>query len=411
MSGRHPRIGAATIAAVAVAVVPIAGCSEHTAILLEVTSDDLVIPDDVDGLRFEVGSTSGRMVDRTFDLQGTWPQSLAVRPADDGDLGARLTVRVSGLKDGDTVIRRVLHDVRFREGTTHVVEVALSRSCLGVTCAPDVDCVSGMCVGAPVDAGPTDAGGADGGADAGSDAGMDAGRGDGSTEDAGSDAGPDDAGSDAGCVPTGAETCNSMDDDCDRNVDEGLPCPGALVLSEVTTGGPTGASDEFVEIYNRTAFAIDLTAVGIEYRSSSGASYTRRATAPAGASIPAHGYYLFGSEGYSRATTPDAPMAWSTGLAGSAGHVRIVDSTDAELDRLGWGSAVAPEGSAQPTLSDDRAQSYERKAVMTSSAASMMAGGADEDRGNGWDSDDNAVDFVHRTGPEPQSTASPTETP
>ena len=40
-----------------------------------------------------------------------------------------------------------------------------------------------------------------------------------------------------------------------------------------------------------------------------------------------------------------------------------------------------------------------------------MEGGADANRGNGTDSDNNANDFVQRTVREPQNSASPTESP
>ena len=41
----------------------------------------------------------------------------------------------------------------------------------------------------------------------------------------------------------------------------------------------------------------------------------------------------------------------------------------------------------------------------------MGAGGADQLKGNGFDSDDNASDFIVRTAREPQNSASPAEAP
>jgi len=67
--------------------------------------------------------------------------------------------------------------------------------------------------------------------------------------DSGTDSSTDsgvDSGTDAGCTPTGAETCDGMDDDCNGLVDDGLPCPGAVVISEMTTGSSTSGTDGVV---------------------------------------------------------------------------------------------------------------------------------------------------------------------
>jgi hypothetical protein len=64
----------------------------------------------------------------------------------------------------------------------------------------------------------------------------------------------------------------------------------------------------------------------------------------------------------------------------------------------------SPEGTPFKTpamLTND--QSFERKATVGSTTASMAAGGVDATRGNGVDSDNNAVDFVMRDTRGPQS--------
>lgn len=398
-----PRVATVFLAA-AVAVGGAAGCSEdQTALLVEVSSPDLSIPADVDALRFDAETESGKVAAQTFPVAETWPHSLAILPSG-GETSARVTLRVVGLKGGEEVIRRVQRTA-FVSGQTRQIAVVLTRACYEVSCPMDVDCVDGDCVGAPtdggVDGGPTDGGGLD----AGMDAGADGGPGDGGP----SDGGPPDAPPADACTPTGAEICDGVDQDCDGQADEGLPCVGAIVLSEVATGGPTGASDEFVELYNTTGEIVTIGGLELEYRSASGASFSRRATIPAGATIPAHGYYLLAPPEYSRATTPDLTEDW-TGFAAGGGHLRVVDGATV-LDKLGWGGAVDPETAAFPALSDDTTQTYERKALSTSSAVTMQPGGADENAGNGFDSDDNSADFVARTPAGPQNTASAAEAP
>jgi hypothetical protein len=186
------------------------------------------------------------------------------------------------------------------------------------------------------------------------------------------------------------------------------------VISELATGADAaggGGTNEFVEIYNTTGHDIGLDGVAIQYASAAGATFSNRAVFGAGHVIPAHGFFLAASEGYTTATAPDLPMAWTgaSGFGQAGGHVRLmIDAT--ELDRVGWGTAAAPEGMAVVAASDGPG-SYERKARAASTIASMAAGGADVSAGNGYDSNDNRTDILRRATREPQNRLSPAETP
>jgi hypothetical protein len=80
------------------------------------------------------------------------------------------------------------------------------------------------------------------------------------------------------------------------------------------------------------------------------------------------------------------------------------------VDRVGYGTANQPEGTAAPAH-PAAGGSLERKARDTSTASTMGAGGADANAGNGWDTDDNSKDFVVRAVREPQNSRSETERP
>lgn len=56
-------------------------------------------------------------------------------------------------------------------------------------------------------------------------------------------------------------------------------------------------------------------------------------------------------------------------------------------------------------------ESIERKALSTSTASTMLIGGADEFKGNSYDTNNNSTDFILRTISQPQNSSSPTETP
>jgi hypothetical protein len=186
------------------------------------------------------------------------------------------------------------------------------------------------------------------------------------------------------------------------------PCLGLLVVSEFTYEGSGlgGASDEFVEIYNRGAAAVDAGGVEVVYASAASSTLSARATLPPGTIIPPRGYDLTASLGYMGATAPDL-SGWSSGFSSVGGAVGLRAGSTL-LDLVGWGTPLlyeaAPISTPQPA-----GGSFERKAHIASTAATMSPGGADELAGNGRDADANSFDFVARFQSQPQSSGSATE--
>ena len=381
----------------------VVGCSQPASILVEVDAPDLPAGA-LDQLRFQVDGPAGSMADTTVALPPSWPQTLAVLPGAAGDR-AEVTIRVTGLNAGTARIRRVV-SASFSSGRQVSVRVTLSLACLDHVCAdPFTDCLGGSCADSM-----------DGGVDASMDAGMDA------TADATMDAGMDattdaamdaatDSGMDTGtaCDGSGIEVCNGADDDCDGVIDDGLPCPGFVVISEMTTGTTTSLTQEFLELYNRMDFPISLSGVTIDYLAATSSTWTTRVMYGPADVIPAHGFFLAASANYLGTASPDATTRWTVGFAPAGGHVRIEYLGMSELDRFGWGTAAMPEGTVFPDSSDGPG-SYERKANAASTALSMESG-ADVTAGNGYDTDDNANDFVRRGVADPQNTSSAPETP
>lgn len=164
-----------------------------------------------------------------------------------------------------------------------------------------------------------------------------------------------------------------------------------IVISEVQTGSSTDASQEFVELYNPTNTSIVVDGWTLEYSSSAGTTWTKKATFTG--SISAYGFYLIATANY---LTSDALM--TSGLAGGGGHIRIKNNSGAVIDLVGWGSAAHAEGTAitAPTAGG----SIERTPGRLSEVA-----------GNGQDSDNNAIDFVLRETSQPQGLMSTIEDP
>ncbi len=120
-----------------------------------------------------------------------------------------------------------------------------------------------------------------------------------------------------------------------------------LVINELQTGsgtidGGSGATNEFVEIFNPCTSAISVGGYTVVYRSATGTSdvvmYTfgtpDGGTAP---SIAAGGYFVIGNTAYSGPR--DGDMA-SGGMAAAGGGVGLRDGTAALVDSVGYGTAT-----------------------------------------------------------------------
>jgi hypothetical protein len=273
------------IGTLVIGTLAVGACStDRTAILIEVSSADLAVPDDVDTLRFQAMAELGGRIDRSFAIAGSWPHSLTIIPPEGEGRGA-VRIVVTGYRRERFVIRRVV-STAFEPGVTRRVVVDLVRACVGVECPEGVDCLGGMCVGGgdrdggvleggasdggPSEGGPTDEAGVsnDGGPDDGAatDGGLDAGDRDGGSVDASRvDASPSDAGSaeagapDAGRFDGGRSDAGPVDGGMR---DGGRPRTG-LVLNEVDYDQPGPDTAEFVEIHHTGADPIDLDGIDL----------------------------------------------------------------------------------------------------------------------------------------------------
>ncbi len=177
---------------------------------------------------------------------------------------------------------------------------------------------------------------------------------------------------------------------CDGATKCGAPGSATVVISEVRTRLGSDNSDEFVELYNTTSAAIDISGWKLN-GSNNGNSVSTRATVPAGKSIPAHGHYLFAHTQYSGSVAPDQPR-YTTGISNDGG-VAIVDASNNIVDRVGFGaSATYREGTHLPALVSADMVCYER-----------LPGSG---HGSPIDTNNNVVDFFKNTACDPQNSAS-----
>lgn len=193
-----------------------------------------------------------------------------------------------------------------------------------------------------------------------------------------------------------------------------------IVISEVYGGGGNSGStwkNDFIELYNPTTAPISINDWSVQYASATG-SWSAGNITPLTGTIAPHGFFLIqesqGAGGTTNLPTPDA--TGSLALSGTQGKVALVKSTTAitsksdpnVIDFVGYGATNEYEGTGgAPALSNTT--SAERKASSTSTATTLALGGSEASMGNGYDSDNNANDFVAQTAINPQNSASPAE--
>lgn len=188
------------------------------------------------------------------------------------------------------------------------------------------------------------------------------------------------------------------------------PTPSApsVVISEIQIRGSDSGHD-FIELYNLTDSPIDLSGWQVKKRNVEGEESTL--VSISAGTIPAHGYFLWGSLQDDYHTTIDADVQSDNNI-GINNSLALVRPDSGIADQVAWGSSTNPfiEDTAVSVAFNTANQSIERKALEGSDSSSM-SGGADQDHGNGHDSNHNFNDFVLRTSAQPQNSSSPPEDP
>jgi hypothetical protein len=199
-----------------------------------------------------------------------------------------------------------------------------------------------------------------------------------------------------------------------------------ILISEVKVGEAGDANLEFVELYNRTPDAIDISGMKLHIRDADGvdAAKTLTLTQTCDASgihvgtgalpcnrIPGNGFFLIAPAG--SPLTEDATYEASGNMLVPNGSVYISNSVIANTgvtDMVGWGSQALGgyETQAAYALVND-AKSLERKAFPASTPAMLASGGTHATKGNSEDTNNNSMDLILQATAVPQNTNSATE--
>jgi hypothetical protein len=174
-----------------------------------------------------------------------------------------------------------------------------------------------------------------------------------------------------------------------------------VYISELQTGGATGRpNDEFVELYNASSTDVALKGWQLEYRAATTANgtdctkgWTKTAALP-DTVIKAHRYFLLADRTYPVV----ANAQFSFDMSSTSGTVHVLDGTKHVVDAVAWGDDT-PCGSGHAV------------ALGSGQSAERLPGAQVPTGGNGYDTGDNARDFVVRSSAEPQAAAAPAELP
>ncbi len=131
-----------------------------------------------------------------------------------------------------------------------------------------------------------------------------------------------------------------------------------IVISQVQLGNAASASNEFIQIYNNSDAAVEITNWCLYYASASSIQNGSKLTCFTVENdslhiyLPGHGSLFAISNQYAiSAPSLGSDYRFSATLSGTAGHVRLIDSLGTEVDKVGWGAtAVSAEGNSSSAV-------------------------------------------------------------
>lgn len=118
-----------------------------------------------------------------------------------------------------------------------------------------------------------------------------------------------------------------------------------LVISQFQPAGGT-ANDEFIELHNNGAAAVDLNGYRLVYRSASGTNDVLFIEWTTGTIVPAGGYYLIASTAYDGTVVPNItynPTTCTCSMSATSGGLAIRQgavNTGLIIDSVGYGTAT-----------------------------------------------------------------------
>jgi hypothetical protein len=190
------------------------------------------------------------------------------------------------------------------------------------------------------------------------------------------------------------------------------------VISEIKVGSNGNSNDEFVEIYNPGNSDVDLSNYRLAKKTATGREYDLVSSFQSFADKTAysHSYYIISPNEHiilnnnNNSYIVANATYTATGTSNILSHsntVVLYNETGGVVDKVGYGTVSDFEGQPFTDISDGK--SIERKYIASSTYETMKNGGFEYLKGNGYDTDNNANDFILRQLPDPQNYYSDSE--
>lgn len=183
------------------------------------------------------------------------------------------------------------------------------------------------------------------------------------------------------------------------SVNQAAAEPSHVVISQIqVTGGSGHTTEDFVELFNPTATAFNLSGHRLVKRTATGASDTTIKSWTTSTLIPAYGFYLWANTAFTTiAVTPDASTSESIADNNSVALRHGAADTGEIIDAVGWGTATNAL--------------VEGTAFATNPATNESIARLTPSQGSRQDAENNSTDFTLQPAASPHSSASPAETP
>jgi len=126
----------------------------------------------------------------------------------------------------------------------------------------------------------------------------------------------------------------------------------SIIISEMSMGNTTSATEEFVEMYNNSDAVVNISGWSLYYRSATGTTYVKRASFSTTASIQPRKFYL-------ASTNLPSDTSLISGMSQTGGVMELRDDKGIVVDRVGYGNATLSNG--KPSVAVQAGESLYRQ--------------------------------------------------